>query len=61
MSREAIERHKATLADSERRAGKVPESRKIEQMARADFASATRGVKPGRDHPLTRSRGGERK
>lgn len=61
MSRSAIEAHKARLADTERRAGRVPESSKIEQTARADFANAARGVKPGKEHPLTQSRGGERK
>lgn len=61
MSRAVVEKQKQMLADSERRAGRLPDSTKIERMAREDLARAERGVKPGRDHPLTRSRGGERK
>lgn len=61
MSRSAIEAHKQMLANQERRAGRLPDSRKIEETARKDFAEAVRGVKPGREHPLTGGRGGERK
>lgn len=61
MSRSAIEAHKARLADTERKAGRVPNSQTIESTARADFARAERGVKPGKDHPLAQTRGGERK
>lgn len=61
MSRQAIEQAKQTLVDIERKSGRLPNSREIEKTARADFDAAVRGVKPGKDHPLTRSRGGERK
>lgn len=61
MSRALIEQQGKMLADIERKSGRLPDSRKIEETARKDFNEAVRGVKPGRDHPLTRSRGGERK
>ena len=60
-ARDAMERHGKRLAETERRSGKLPDSRAIERTVQADFNKIATSAKPGSTHPLAHSRGGERK
>ena len=57
-ARDAMERFGKRLAEAERKAGKLPDSRAIERTVRQDFNKIATSAKPGSTHPLAHSRGG---
>lgn len=58
--RKGLDRIRSDMAEDYRRAGKLPDTAKIEKTIQQDVRGAEIATRNSPDHPLHKSRGGER-